>query len=234
MDPIAAITAHQLAYAEPNDRDRMRRVVLARIETESGIVGWGECISGSIEASAAAKVVIELGLAPILVGCDPQDPRARWEEMRTQTWWYGHGGIANFAISALDSAIWDLAGKIAGLPVHRLLGGKLADRLPACASMIWDPGDLEWTSNEVGFAVSSGFRAIKCGWGRTHEASFGLDPARDVAVVARVREVIGDDVAFSADVAAIATGRQSRAANGEGVRALPTRVARGSTRSPRT
>ena len=48
MDPIAAVTAHQLAYAEPNDRDRMRRVVLARVETESGMVGWGECISGAL------------------------------------------------------------------------------------------------------------------------------------------------------------------------------------------
>jgi L-alanine-DL-glutamate epimerase-like enolase superfamily enzyme len=204
MDAIGRITVHHVAYPEPNDLDRVRRIVLARVQTKAGLVGWGECISGSAECSEAVRVVIEQGLAPLLRGRDPQDVRARWRDMRTATWWYGHGGIANFAISALDMALWDIAGKAAGLPVHRLLGGKLTDRVPAAASIIWDPGDLDWTRAEVKAAVAAGFRTIKCGWGRTHGASFGLDAKRDLAAVAAVREEIGTEIAFAADVAAIA------------------------------
>jgi L-alanine-DL-glutamate epimerase-like enolase superfamily enzyme len=211
MDPIATITAHPVAYPEPNDSDRIRRVVLVRVQTRDGEVGWGECITGTAPAGRAVQVLVEQALAPLLTGSDPRDPRARWHDMRAETWWYGHGGIASFAISAIDIALWDLAGKLAGLPVHRLLGGRLADRVRACASMIWDPGDLDWTQTEVESAVAAGFTAIKCGWGRTREHSFGLDPARDVAAIARVREAIGPDVGFAADVAAIANWSASHA-----------------------
>jgi L-alanine-DL-glutamate epimerase-like enolase superfamily enzyme len=211
MDPIDRITVHHLAYPEPNDRDRIRRIILAQVETKAGVVGWGEAITGSEACSEAVRVIIERGLAPILQGRDPSEPRARWQDMRTAVWWYGRGGIANFAISALDMAIWDLAGKLAGLPVHRLLGGKLTDRVPAAASIIWDPGDLDWTRAEVTAAVEAGFRTIKCGWGRTHEASFGLEPKRDLAAVAAVRETIGDEIGFATDVAAIANWTRAHA-----------------------
>ena len=211
MDPIASITAHPVAYPEPNDSDRTRRVVLVRVATRDGAVGWGECISQTAPTGAAVKILVEQAFAPVLVGSDPRDVRARWEDMRTETWWYGHGGIANFAISAIDIALWDLAGKLAGLPVHRLLGGRVVDRVRACASIIWDPGDLDWTQSEVEAAVAAGFTAMKCGWGRTRAHSFGMEPRRDVAAVARVREVIGPDVDLSVDVAAIAKWTTSHA-----------------------
>src|ERR1700742_1850995 len=161
MDPIRLVTSHPLAYAEPNDADRIRRVLLARVETEGGVVGWGECISGSRAVNRSVAALVEDALGPLLVGRDPQDPGACWQAMRTHAWWYGEGGIANFAISALDMAVWDLAGKLAGLPVHRLLGGRLVDRVRACASMIWDPGDLDWTQTEGEAAVGARLPAVK-------------------------------------------------------------------------
>jgi L-alanine-DL-glutamate epimerase-like enolase superfamily enzyme len=190
---------------------RVRRVVLVRVETRDGVVGWGEGFSGSPSASSATKTLVEGALAPLLAGRDPRDPRARWEEMRRETWWYGQGGIANFAISGVDMALWDIAGKLAGLPVHRLLGGRRVDSLRACASIIWDPGDLAWTQQEVEDAVTAGFTWVKCGWGRDHEKSFGLDPERDVAAVARIRDVLGPNVPFSVDVAYIADWTASHA-----------------------
>lgn len=211
MDPIASITAHPVAYPEPNDSDRVRRVVLVRVQSRDGAVGWGECISQTAPTGAAVKVLVEQALAPLLIGTDPRDVRARWEQMRDETWWYGRGGIANFAVSAVDMALWDLAGRLAGLPVHRLLGGRLVDRVRVCASMIWDPGDLAWTQTEVEAAVEAGFTAMKCGWGRTRAHSFGMEPERDVAAVARVREVIGPGVDLSVDVAAIAKWTASHA-----------------------
>jgi L-alanine-DL-glutamate epimerase-like enolase superfamily enzyme len=211
MDPIERITAHPVAYPEPNDSGRTRRVVLVSVHTRGGAVGWGECITGTAPAGKAVKTLVEEALAPVLIGADPRDTRARWQDMRDETWWYGHGGIANFAISAIDIALWDLAGKLAGLPVHRLLGGRLVDRVRTAASMIWDPGDLDWTQSEVEYALERGFTAMKCGWGRNRAHSFGLDPARDVAAVARVRSVIGPDVGLATDVAAIANWTASHA-----------------------
>ena len=211
MDPIASVTAFPVAYPEPNDSDRIRRVVLVRVQTRDGAVGWGESPTGTAPTGRAVQILVEQAFGPLLIGTDPRDPRARWQDMRTDAWWYGHGGIASFAISAIDIALWDLAGKLADLPVHRLLGGRLVDRVRTCASMIWDPGDLAWTQTEVEAAVTAGFTAMKCGWGRTRAHSFGMDPTRDVAAVARVRDVIGPDVGLSVDVAAIANWTASHA-----------------------
>jgi L-alanine-DL-glutamate epimerase-like enolase superfamily enzyme len=200
MSSIARITAYPLEYPEPNDGGKLRYVTLVRVDTDDGAVGWGECISQWPESAVAVKTLVERGLAPLLAGADPTATRRLWERMREHTFWIGRGGIASFAISALDMALWDLAGKLAGVPVHRLLGGKLNDRVAACASMIWDPGDLDWTADEVRHAVDSGFTAIKCGWGRDPATAFGTDQERDVAVVERAREAIGSDVALATDV----------------------------------
>lgn len=200
MSSIARIAAYPLEYPEPNDGGNLRYVTLVRVDTDDGAVGWGECISQWPESAVAVKTVVERGLAPLLVGDDPTATRRLWERMREHTFWIGRGGIASFAISALDMALWDLAGKLANVPVHHLLGGKLHDRVAACASMIWDPGDLDWTTDEVKHAVETGFTAIKCGWGRDPATAFGTDPERDVAVVERARAAIGPEVALATDV----------------------------------
>src|SRR5207245_1369117 len=84
------------------------------------------------------------------------------------SFWIGMGGTVTFAVSAVDTALWDLASKLAGLPVHRLLGGKLHDRVRACASVIWDPGDSDATAAEFADYRARGFTWIKGGWGRHH------------------------------------------------------------------
>ena len=131
---IKRIQTFPVAYPEPNDFDNTRHLLLARVESADGAVGWGEAITMWPEASLATQTVIEQGLAPLLVGRDPLQTNALWHAMKEQTWWYGSGGIASFAISALDMALWDLKGQMLGQPLHQLLGGKLRDRLRACAS----------------------------------------------------------------------------------------------------
>jgi L-alanine-DL-glutamate epimerase-like enolase superfamily enzyme len=200
VSAIVDVRAFPLQYPEPNDRDRLRCVTLARVQTDDGAVGWGECISQWPDSAVAVRTVVEEGLAPLLVGEDPRDPRRLWERMRDQTFWYGRGGIASFAISALDSAIWDLAGKLAGLPVHRLLGGAVHDRFRAAASIIWDPGDLDWTTREFAGYAERGFTAAKGGWGRDPATAFGTDGRRDVACVKAVREAVGPDFGLACDV----------------------------------
>ena len=97
-----------------------------------------------------------------------------WQAMRDRSWWYGNGGIASFAVSAIDMALWDLKGKMLNVPLYELLGGKRMSKLRACASVIFDTENLEATRAEfadyakarlyggqgrLGQAAGSGFRA---------------------------------------------------------------------------
>jgi L-alanine-DL-glutamate epimerase-like enolase superfamily enzyme len=163
-------------------------------------VGWGEAITGLPEASKAVALVVQEGLAPLLLREDPRRIDELVERMRTHTFWYGTGGIATLAVSAVDIALWDLVGRIGGVPVHQLLGGKRLDRVRVCASAIPDVEDLAGTAEWFGSFVQRGFTAVKASWGRRPDASFGLDPVRDVELVRSIREAVGPDVDLAADV----------------------------------
>ena len=217
-----------LQYPEPNDRDRLRCVTLVRIETEDGAIGWGECISQWPDSALAVCTVAEEGLAPLLVGEDARDPRRLWERMRDQTFWYGRGGTASFAISAIDCALWDLAGKLAGQPVHRLLGGAVRDRFRACASIIWDPGDLDWTAASSPATRRAASRRPRAGGAAARDAQFGTDGRRDEACVRAVREAVGPDFGIAADVSGRVRWTARHAiAHGAAPRAVRPHVARG-------
>ena len=157
---IADIRAYPLKYPEPHDSNRFRYVTLVRIEAEGGITGWGECISQWPEASLAVKVVAEGGLLPLLRGHEAFDTRGLWEMMRRHSFWYGNGGIATFALSAIDMALWDLKGHALGVPVYELLGGKVTARLRAVASVIFDTVDQDATAEEFKDYVARGYTAV--------------------------------------------------------------------------
>ena len=197
---IRAIQAFPLAYPEPHYKGIERYITLARVESDDGRVGWGECISQFREATLATKVIIEQGFAPLLVGENGLDIERLWHKMLDRVWWYGPEGIAAFAVSAVDMALWDLKGKALGLPVCQLLGGQLHDQIIAMASIIFDMEDVEWTVNEFRWLREEGYRVVKGGWGMRPEAVFGLDRERDIEVVRRVREVIGDALELVVDI----------------------------------
>lgn len=200
VSAIADVRAYALTYPEPHGGGQIRHLTLVRIETADGHVGWGEAITGLPEASLAAVTVVEAGLAPLLVGEDPTLVRRHLERMREHTFWYGTGGIATMAVAAIDTALWDLSGQIAGVPVHRLLGGKLVDRVRVCASVIWDLDDLDATAEWFASFAARGFTAVKGGWGRTPTAAFGIDERRDLELLGVVRDALGPEVQLSADV----------------------------------
>jgi L-alanine-DL-glutamate epimerase-like enolase superfamily enzyme len=197
---IAEVRAFALAYPEPHDGGRTRHLSLVRIETSDGHVGWGEAITGLPEASRAVNLIVEDGFAPLLAGEDPTRIGALIDRLRTHTFWYGAGGLATMAISGVDIALWDLAGKVAGVPVHALLGGKLMDRVTLCASVIWDTEDLDATAEWFASFRERGYTHVKAGWGRRPDAAFGIDAERDVELVRCAREALGPEVRFAADV----------------------------------
>ena len=202
QEKIARVETFPLRYAEPNNNGKTRHVTLVRLETASGAVGWGEAITGSEDAALAMKVIMERGFNPRLIGRDPRDVEAIWSEFRKSTYWSGNGGIVTFAISAIDMALWDLAGYLAGLPVHRLLGGKRRDRVRAASSIIFDTGNLSGLGKQFAELRARGYGVLKGGWGHDLSIAFGRDAKRDVAIVRAMREAVGEDAEIIVDVAA--------------------------------
>ncbi|MFO1541367.1 MAG: mandelate racemase/muconate lactonizing enzyme family protein [Chloroflexota bacterium] len=201
---IARIDAFAVRYPEPNNDGKVRSLTLVRVEGADGTVGWGEAITGGQEVSLATAFIVERRLAPLLVGSGLPDVRAAWRRMRDASYWDGNGGIVTFGISAIDMALWDLAGRTAGLPLHALLGGRVHDRIPACASTILATDDLDRIGREFAGFVAQGYRFVKGGWGHDLSIAFGRDERRDLAVAAAVREAIGAETEMILDVVALA------------------------------
>ena len=212
MSKIVRVEAFPLQYPEPNNNNKIRYVTLARIETSDGIVGWGECISQWPEASLAVKTIIDSGFAALLMGEDGTNVGFLWQKMRNHAYWHGFGGIVSFAISALDIALWDIAGKSASLPVSAMLGGTLMNRVPSCASVILDTLDLEALKEEFTGYRERGFSAVKGGWGQVPEVGFGTNRERDLKVAHVVRDAIGPDMGMALDVSALAKWSSNHAA----------------------
>lgn len=116
-------------YASAAGVQGQRGALLVEIETDNGIVGIGEAgIGGGVTADVIGKV-----LAPLVRGEDPLLIEHLWQKMFARTRQYGRRGLVMQAISGIDIALWDIAGKKAGLPIHRLIG-TCRDRILAYAS----------------------------------------------------------------------------------------------------
>jgi galactonate dehydratase len=167
--------------------------LFVKITTEDGTVGWGETLA-SVAPEVAAAVVRSL-LAPLLVGRDPMPIEAIWADLYGAMRDRGHRtGFYVDALAGVDTALWDLRGKRAGLPVYALLGGPCGPSgadgtVPAyCGVSGGPPEDL---ARQVERRTSEGFRALK-----VHV--LGLEAARAAAEAAR--RAAGDAVELSMDV----------------------------------
>lgn len=184
LDPIA------VAYPEPNDAGAVRRLLLVRAETDDGTVGWGEAVTMWPEATAATGALVD-GMAELVIGRDPVHTTAIWRDLVRHAWWYGHGGgLAWFAIAAIDLAMWDLAGKALGRNVVDLLGGPAHQRLPAVASAHAFKADIDDIAADVADWRRAGLRGVKFGFGKRGDAGLGVDHDRDVAFVAAVGQAM--------------------------------------------
>ena len=105
---IASIEPIPVAYPEPNDFNATRYLCLVKITTDDGVVGWGESITQFPEVNPAVASLIN-SLSDSVIGQDPVNTEKIWRDLKDRTWWYGYrGGIASFAISAIDIALWDI------------------------------------------------------------------------------------------------------------------------------
>jgi L-rhamnonate dehydratase len=186
-DPSEAVEVHGVRF-----------VSLIRIDTDEGIVGWSDIETqphvgrAIVEAPSGGMVGFE-GLRTALLGEDPLEHERLWQKMYRHLAYYGRAGAGMQMISGADIALWDIAGKALGQPIHKLLGAKYHDSVRAYASTLFRPTP-DTMKQAVASYVERGFRAIKFGWG-----VFGRDLKLDVALVKAAREEAGPDVDLLVD-----------------------------------
>jgi L-alanine-DL-glutamate epimerase-like enolase superfamily enzyme len=180
--------------------------VLVEMQTDAGAVGSGYCFAFGRHRGRALHALVT-DLVAIYEGGDPTTPRALFERAWRSINFLGHAGAAVIALSALDTACWDLAAQAADVPLVRLVGGG-RERVPTYASSgLWLDYSIDELIAEAERFLAAGHRAMKMRLGRS--------AADDVERVRRLREAVGPDVKLLADVnqgwdeaTAIRTGRR--------------------------
>ena len=177
--------------------DGTQDCLLVRVQTDAGISGLGEVVSGSYVARAVVEAPqsapFRHGLAHIVEGMDPLDTEAVFQAMFEGTYWYGPGGVSRHAMSGVDMALWDIKGKAAGKPVRQLLNNSAVDAVPAYASVLWPERPEDVAASAEAF-LAQGYRAVKYGW-----APMGPDAALDAELVAAARQALGSEVELMVD-----------------------------------
>ena len=165
-------------------------LITVRIRDRDGAEGLGYTYTVGA-GGAAIHNLIARDLAPLLAGADETRIEALWQKLWWAVHYVGRGGLAIHAISALDTALWDLMAKRRGLPLWRLLGGH-DPRVPAYAGGIDLQFPLEQLLRQTEDNLARGFRAIKMKVGRDRLAE-------DVARVKAMRELLGPEVPLMVD-----------------------------------
>ena len=211
---IADVRAHPLRctldepFAYSQKWFKSRTAMLLEVVTDEGAVGWGEVFCH--DAWPALVALVERVYKPLIVGKDALAREVIWDSLYNWSRDYGQKGLTAAALSGIDIALWDLAGKAVDLPVSTLLGGSFRDQVQAYATGLYatqrsmdDPSVL---AQEATSYVQRGFKAIKM------KIGFGL--RRDIENVATVRAAIGEDIGLMVDAnhaydaaAAISLGR---------------------------
>ncbi len=185
--------------------------LLVEVETDDGLIGLGEAahFGGPLQST---RVVVEGELREHLLGEDPRDIERAWERMHQRAYKHARGGVVIAAMSGIDIALWDLRGKLAGMPLWRLLGG-YRSRVPAYATggfYAEGKGIAELCAEMRGY-LAHGFRAVKMKVGRNseiegsplramaHRGVCEVTLAEDLARVRAVREAIGRDIRLMID-----------------------------------
>lgn len=201
--PIAAERQHKSDFGQIRTFD----AAIVRIDTDAGITGWGEGknAAGSAGTYAALVTLINKEFAPRLVGRDARDISVIWDSLYNGVRAHhatarGHAmpdmarrGQTIAAISAIDIALWDIAGKSLGVPVWRLLGGRKAEHMPAYASGGW--ADAKTIGDQLsGYVKQGGFKAVKMRVG-------AMDGAPHVSAerVKAARAALGPDIEIMVD-----------------------------------
>ncbi|WP_317135352.1 mandelate racemase/muconate lactonizing enzyme family protein [Pollutimonas sp. M17] len=198
MMKIVQIQAYPVSFPVPTDksvtlgigRSVKRDAVLIRVETDQGLIGWGESHHGRCPGAIAR--LVDTTLRELVVGMDALDVSGVWARVyKMQIGSHGMGAAAALALSGLDLALWDIRCQAAGMPLYTMLGGR-SRPIKAYAggiSLGWqEPASL---ADEAKAYVEQGYRAVKLRVGDT--------VARDIARVSAVRAALGPEIDILVD-----------------------------------
>ena len=166
-----------------------RCICLVKVTASNGQFGWGEGYGPANVIEAGIKL-----LKPIVLGENPIENEVIWSKMYRKTLDFSRRGVLMASVSAIDIAIWDLKGKIFGLPVSSLLGGAHRTKIKPYATGLYFTNHTHFSDGfveEAKLYVSQGFKAIKM--------KVGLGIKADVANVKLIRETIGEDIELMVD-----------------------------------
>ncbi|MEM6618394.1 MAG: galactonate dehydratase, partial [Pseudomonadota bacterium] len=165
-----------------------------KIDTDAGISGWGEPV---LEGRALSVEAMVHELGDYLIGQDPRRVEDHWQVLYRGGFYRG-GGIHMSALAGIDQALWDIAGKAVGLPVHAMLGGRCRDTIKVYSWIGGDrPADVAQNARDV---MARGFTAIKlngCEEMQIVDTTAKVDAA--VATIATIRDAVGYDLGIGVD-----------------------------------
>lgn len=198
---IVSVPAEGNAFADGNEE-----TVLVKVTDENGLFGIGECVA----TPSVTKAMIDMptfnfwsqGIKDIVIGSDPLEAKALFDKVYHGSFYHGRRGILLFALSAVDIALYDLAGKQLGKPVYSLLGGARCEKIRPYATIY--PGDIydEPLKKVVGelvkqadIAIDQGLRALKV------PVLFGehLSDRALIEFIRDCRKLVGDDITLALD-----------------------------------
>ena len=198
---ITRITSHVLGYDLPETLGysqqyyTKRTAHLVEVETDEGITGWGECF-GAGNIALANKGIVQQVIQPMVLGMDPLDRDVIWHKVYNLMRDHGQKGMPLQSLSGVDIALWDITGKVANLPLHKLIGGAHRDQIEVYGyGMMLRPESannlVARFRDEAAAIRNMGFKAIKM--------KIGLGPKDDVRLIEAVRRGVGDDYRFMID-----------------------------------
>jgi len=198
---ITEVKSHVLQYDLPEELGysqqyyAKRSAHLVEVETDEGVTGWGECF-GPGNIALANKGIVEKVIRPMILGADPLDRDVIWHKVYNLMRDHGQKGMPLQSLSGVDIALWDIAGKVAGLPIHKLIGGAHRDKVRVYGYGMMlrreDAASLAARFAEEAAQIKGmGFVATKM--------KVGLGPKDDVKLAQAVRKGVGDDFQFMVD-----------------------------------
>ncbi|MEL6505682.1 MAG: mandelate racemase/muconate lactonizing enzyme family protein [Pseudomonadota bacterium] len=198
---IRSIKSHLLACDLPSELGYSQQYYTGRtahiveVTTDEGLIGWGECF-GPGNVAKANKVIVEEVIAPLIVGMDVLNRSAVWHRVYNLLRDHGQKGMPIQALSGVDIALWDLAGKIAGLPLCQMVGGRFRDRVPVYGygMMLKRESVADHVArfeDEAAAIKDIGFVATKM--------KVGLGAKDDIKLAQAVRRGVGEDFPFMVD-----------------------------------
>jgi D-galactarolactone cycloisomerase len=188
VDVFVLKTPLETPFAFSQGWVKQRAATLVRITSDDGTTGWGEAFCQGLEPPEIAAAAIEHALKPLILGEEALQPAVLWQKMYTRTRDFGRKGSVVSAISAVDTALWDLMGHALRQPVHRLLGGAFRTTVQPYATGFYrinGQGESARLAEEAIQHREAGFTAMKVKLG------FGL--ADDIAVMTAINGALADN-----------------------------------------